>query len=252
MIIDCHAHLYYDEILKDIDNVLERAVNAGIEKIIVPSVDLKTAEQILFLADKYSMIYAAVGFHPCDIAGFNPEDVRLLENFIKHPKVLAIGEIGLDYFWDTSYIDKQKAFFKEQIDFAKSINLPVIIHTRNSVKDAIEIIKGNIKNLSGQFHCFSGDENDLKNILAFENFYISFCGNITFKKFSENKIIELTPVEKLLSETDSPFLSPEPFRGKTNEPSRVIYTLNKIAEIKKCNYEEMIKIIYENNTKLFF
>ena len=94
MIIDCHAHLYYDEILKDIDNVLERAVNAGIEKIIVPSVDLKTAEQILFLADKYSMIYAAVGFHPCDIAGFNPGDVRLLENFVKHPKVLAVGEIG--------------------------------------------------------------------------------------------------------------------------------------------------------------
>lgn len=253
MIIDSHAHLYYDEIFNDIENVLERAVNAGVEKIISPAVDLISAEKILKLADKYDNIYAAVGFHPSDIKKYSIGDLKSLEDFITHPKVVAIGEIGLDYYWDTSYIDNQKTFFIEQIEFAKSHNLPVIIHTRDSVADAINIIlEKSGENLSGQFHCFSGNENQLEQILSINNFYVSYCGNITFKKFAEKNLIELTPIEKMLSETDSPFLSPEPFRGKTNEPSRVVYTLKKIAEIKNMDYSNMIKTIYQNSLNLFF
>jgi TatD DNase family protein len=252
MIIDCHAHLYYDELLKDIDNVLKRADESGVVKIIIPAVDIKTSEKILLLAEKYNQIYAAVGFHPCNIKGFTISDLKFIESLLSHSKVVAIGEIGLDYYWDKTNLDFQKAFFSEQIEMAKTSGLPIIVHTRDSSKDAIEMISVSMnENLAGQFHCFSGDENDLDKILSLNNFYVSFCGNITFKKFSGRNLIELTPVERMLAETDSPFLSPEPFRGKTNEPSRVVHTLKKIAEIKNCDYEILENSIYNNTIELF-
>jgi TatD DNase family protein len=253
MIIDTHAHLFYDDILLEMDAILERAVDSGISKIIVPAVDIPTSEKIISLCNKYDIIYGAVGFHPGDIKETNIEDLKLLEEFIQHPKIVAIGEIGLDFYWDKSYIEKQYIFFKEQIELAKDKNLPVIIHTRNSTKEAVEIIKGKYdKSLKGQFHCFSGDENDLDNILKFDNFYVSFCGNITYKKYKDIDIIIKTPVEKMLSETDSPYLSPEPFRGKRNEPSYLKYTLKRLSEIKQVEYETLESIVYKNVMNLFF
>jgi TatD DNase family protein len=253
MIIDTHAHLFYDDIVLEMDAILERAVESGVSRIIVPAVDIPTSEKIISLCDKYDMIYGAVGFHPGDIKETKIEDIKLLEEFIQHPKIVAIGEIGLDFYWDVSYKEKQYIFFKEQIDIAKDKNLPVIIHTRNSTKEAIEIIKEKYdKSLKGQFHCFSGDESDLDNILKLNNFYLSFCGNITFKKYKDIEIIKKTPIEKMLFETDSPYLSPEPYRGKRNEPSYLKYTLKRLSEIKQIEYELLETMIYQNSMTLFF
>lgn len=253
MIIDTHAHLFYDDIVKEMNLFLDRAIESGIEKIIVPAVDIKTSETITSLCDKYDMIYGAVGFHPCDIKETEPEDIKLLEGFLQHPKIIAIGEIGLDFHWDTTYNEKQFIFFKEQIEMAKSYKLPVIIHTRKSTKEAIEIIKISYDNsFKGQFHCFSGDQSDMEQITNLENFYLSFCGNITFKKYNDTEIIKKIPVEKILSETDTPYLAPEPFRGKRNEPSYIKYTMKKLAEIKEIEYETFEAIVYKNVMNLFF
>jgi TatD DNase family protein len=253
MIIDTHAHLFYDDIIAEMDKILERAAESGVSRIIVPAVDIPTSGKIIKLCDKYDMIYGAAGFHPGDIKDTGNEDLKLLEEFLQHPKIVAIGEIGLDFYWDISYKDKQFFFFKEQIELAKDKNLPVIVHTRNSTKEAVEIITEKYdKNLKGQFHCFSGTQEDLDSILKLENFFVSFCGNITFKKYKDTEIIKNTPVNRLLSETDSPYLSPEPFRGKRNEPAFLKYTLKKISEIKETDPGTLESAIYQNVMNLFF
>lgn len=253
MIIDTHAHLFYDDIVADMHGVLERAAESGVSRIIIPAVDLVTSKKIISLCDKYDMLYGAVGFHPCDIKDTNSDDIKLLEEFTSHPKIVAIGEIGLDYYWDDSFKDKQFFFFREQIELAKEKNLPVIIHTRSSTSDAVKIIKENYdEKLKGQFHCFSGNENDLAEILKLGNFYLSFCGNVTYKKFADINSVINTPVEKLLSETDTPYLTPVPNRGKKNEPAYLKYTLQKIAEIKQIENNLLEDIVYNNCIKLFF
>lgn len=253
MIIDTHAHLFYEELRKDIDEVIERAKQNGIEKIIVPAIDIKTSEEILKLSDKHEMIYASVGFHPSEVPGKELSDIKTIEELSSHKKVVAIGEIGLDYYWDKTFINEQKALFREQIELAKDKELPIIIHTRKSIDDALDIVRElHDGKLSGQFHCFSGGVTDIKEISKLNNFYISFCGNITFRNFKHSELITNTPVEILLSETDSPFLTPEPFRGKRNEPSYIVYTIKKMAELKNMNYDEFVKILYENAQRLFF
>ena len=232
MITDTHAHLYFSELLSGIENVISRANDAGVTKIIAPSVDLKTAEIILNLSHKFDCVYAAVGFHPSDVKNFRFEEIKYLEDFISDKKTVAVGEIGLDYYWDKSNISHQKNFFIEQINLAKHNNLPIIIHTRDSIEDVIDIVKSEkTENLKGQFHCYSGNEKQMNEILELENFYLSFCGNITYKKYSSLDLVRKVPADKILSETDSPFLTPEPFRSKKNEPARIIYTINKIANI---------------------
>lgn len=253
MITDTHAHLYYPECISIIDEILSRAKDSGIERIIVPAVDLETSRIIIDLSEKYDMIYCAVGIHPGEVNKAEIKMIDELNKLLEHEKVIAVGETGLDYYWDKSNIAVQKSFFQLQIELAKSHNLPVVIHTRNSVDDAFEMIKANYdKNLSGQFHCFSGNGIQLNAVLSLDNFYISYCGNITYKNFSETEVIKKTPLNKLLSETDSPFLPPVPFRGKKNEPSYIIHTINKISELKEINNEELLDSINKNVESLFF
>ena len=253
MIIDTHAHLFYEELKKEIDEVIERAKQQGIEKIIVPAIDIQSSEEILRLSDDYDIIYAAVGFHPTEVSGKELSDIKTIEELTSHKKVVAVGEIGLDYHWDKTFINEQKAFFREQIELAKDKKLPIIIHTRKSIKDAFDIVKEVHDNdLRGQFHCFTSDITYIKEISKLNNFYISFCGNITFKNFKHSELITETPVEMLLSETDSPFLTPEPFRGKLNEPSYIVHTIKKMAKLKKMNYDKLVKVLYENAQRLFF
>lgn len=253
MITDTHAHLYFPEIINNIEEILSRAGDAGIERIIVPAVDLETSLKVLTIAEKYEMIYCALGVHPCDVVKNEFSVIDELEKLLHHEKVVAIGETGLDYYWDRSNIEKQKSFFKLHIELAKSFKLPVVIHTRESTDDAIEmIIKNYDKYLCGQFHCFSGSTEHLDKILSLENFYVSYCGNITYKNFSGTDVVSKTPVDRLISETDSPFLPPVPYRGKKNEPAYIIHTLNKISEIKNVEYNNLLHNITENVNKLFF
>lgn len=252
MIIDTHAHLYYPELSAHIEEILESSSEKDVKKIIVPAVDLKTAETVLKMTVNYNEIYAAIGFHPGDLKDYDVTDLKYLENYLKEDKVVAVGEIGLDYYWDTSEIKKQKMFFSEQLEIAKEFDLPVIIHTRESVDDAIQIVnEKNPQSLKGQFHCFSGNYQNLKNILELKNFYVSYCGNVTYKNYKALDIITKTPKERLLFETDSPFLPPVPFRGKINKPGYLIHTIEKISEILKVKSDELIKIVYNNTLNLF-
>lgn len=252
MIIDTHAHLYYENIVGDIENILKRAADNGVEKVLVPAVDIPTSLKIIELAERHEMIYGAAGFHPCDISKAETRDIDEMAKLLDHEKIIAIGETGLDYYWDKTNIDKQKDFFRLQIELAKDKKLPVIIHTRDSIKDAIEMVKSNFdESLSGQFHCFSGDTEDLKEVTAMDNFYVSFCGNITYKKYPALDAVKEAPLERLLSETDSPFLTPMPNRGKNNEPANIVYTIKKIAEVKEINEEELKEKLY-NNAKNFY
>lgn len=252
MIIDTHAHLYYDNIVVNLDEVLERASDTGIKAIIVPAVDLKTSQEIIQLAEKYEIIYALVGIHPGDVNKSNVSDIDEIEKLCSHEKVVGIGETGLDYYWDKSNIDLQKEFFRLQIDLAKDKKLPIVIHTRDSTRDAIAMIKENYgDDLSGQFHCFGGTPDEVSDILPMENFYISFCGNVTYKNFKEMATVKAVPIERMLSETDSPFLTPIPNRGKTNEPANVIYTIEKIAEVKGMDKSILMDEMLNNALKLF-
>ncbi len=253
MLIDTHAHLYYDDLLKNIDNILEQAIAAGVEKIIVPAVDMATSRTILALSAKHSMIFAAIGFHPCDVYKIKIDDFTELRDLLKHDKVVAVGETGLDYYWDKSNIKIQKQVFRKQIELALDNKLPVIIHTRDSIKDAIEIIREmKCTELKGQFHCFSGDEKDLECILQFDDFYVSFCGNITYKKYEGRDVITAVPTERLLAETDSPFLPPEPFRGKKNQPAWILKSIEKIAEFKNISIVNLADVIQVNTNSLFY
>ncbi len=253
MLIDTHAHLFIDKVYSQIDDVIKRAEDAGIQKIICPAVDHQSSLKILEICSKYDIVYAAVGIHPGDCKDIEFSEIDKIASLVNEPKVVAIGETGLDYYWDTSYNEKQKEFFRLQIELAKDSGLPVIIHQRYSIDDCIEIIGNNIdERLKGQFHCFEGTTEHLDKIKRFKTFFISYCGNITYKNYSDvNKVIQ-TPMEMMLSETDSPYLPPVPYRGKSNEPSYIINTINKIAELKGIEVDEAIKILTGNAEKLFF
>jgi TatD DNase family protein len=252
MIIDTHAHLYYDDILNNIYEILKRAEDAGVEKIIAPAVDYKTSLQLLELTAKYPMVYAALGIHPTDVNKYEYSELERIEKLFGNDKVVGIGETGLDYYWDTSYNDKQKEFFRLHIEIAKAKELPVIIHTRNSIDDAIQVVKENYsEKLKGQFHCFDGTTEQLDKVMELKTFYISFTGNITYKKYTFAETVTKAPIDKILSETDSPFLSPLPYRGKPNEPAYIVNTIKKVAELKKVSEEEMKKHLRENVNALF-
>lgn len=253
MIIDTHAHLYYDELLSQIDDVVKRAEDSGVEKIIVPAVDYKSSLTILELADKYKMIYGLVGVHPTEVQKVDNDELDKIYKLLDNEKIVGIGETGLDYYWDKNYIDKQKDFLKKQIEIAKEKNLPIVLHTRDSVADTISIIRENLDdNLKGQFHCFGGSVNEMNEVVSLDNFYVSYCGNITYKNFKERDVVQATPLEKLLSETDSPFLTPVPNRGKKNEPSNIIYTIKALSEIKDTDEDIVRKQLYDNANRLFF
>lgn len=236
MLIDSHAHLNFPELLEDIDGVLARAKEAGVEKIINIGTNLEDSRVAIKLAEKYDNLYATVGIHP-ENAG---ADWNEFERLAKNPKVVAIGECGLD---NKVGLPNQKEVFVQQIEIAKKLDLPLVIH----VRDAWEEIKNiDLSKNRGVFHCYSGPAKFP------QNFYVSFAGNVTFKK-AENlrELARLVPIERLLVETDCPFLAPEPLRGSRNEPANVRITAQQLAEIKNVSLEELSGVTTGNATKLF-
>lgn len=250
--IDTHAHLFFDELYNDLDNIIEEAKKSGIKYIICPSTNLETARKTLEIANKYPMVYAAIGVHPHDTSNFDDNTLLELEKLLNHPKVVAIGEIGLDYYYDYSPVDKQQFAFREQLKLAKRYKLPVIIHNRESSEDVMKIFEDeNDGNLFAQFHCFSGNFDMAYRIVELHSF-ISFTGNITFMKNEElRKILSRIEPENLLLETDSPFMSPIPFRGKVNKPSNLKVIVEKIAELQGLTMEDIIRSTNFSAFKLF-
>jgi len=252
LLIDTHVHLNADHYDEDLDAVIDCARDAGIEKMVVVGFDRKTIERTMKLIDEHSDVYGVIGWHPVDAVDCTDEDLEWIEELSKHEKIVGIGETGLDYHWDKSPKGIQKEVFKKQIALAKRVNLPIIIHNRESTEDCVEILKEeNAGEIGGIMHAFSADENVADEVIGM-NFYISLGGPVTFKNAQLPKDIAVhVPLEKLLVETDAPFLTPHPYRGKRNEPSYVKLVAEKIAELRDMPYEAFAKATTENAERLF-
>ncbi len=252
MFVDTHAHLFYENFNEDIEKVIQRAKENQINYIIVPATDLETAKTAIALSEKYDFIYSAVGVHPHETKDWNKNYLDEIKDLIKHNKVVAIGEIGLDYYYDFSPKEKQIEAFKDQIELSLEVNKPIIVHNRDSDKDMMEIIRYySCSGLKAQFHCFNASLNDAIELTKL-NHFISFTGNITYKKSELNrKILKTLDINHLLLETDSPFMSPNPYRGKRNEPSYLINTVRQISEIKNLSVEDVGKITSLNAFRIF-
>jgi len=250
MLFDTHAHLDDEKYDTDRDEVIKNIYDGGVSLLVNVGSDMESSEKTLELAKKYSFIYAAVGVHPYSAPHLTEEDVCALKEMAKEDKVVAIGEIGLDYhFEDTDKIGQKRGFIR-QIELAKHLDLPYIVHDRDSHQDCYDIIK-NSGYFRGVMHCFSGSAEFAKQMIDI-GFYISFAGTVTFKNAKKvHEAAKAVPLERLLIETDSPYLAPEPYRGKRNIPLNVIKTLEAIADIKGISKEELLKITMENGKRFF-
>lgn len=252
MFIDTHAHLFYPNFEQDAGEVIRRAKESGIDYIIVPSTDLQNAKEAISLSEKYDFIYAAVGIHPHDSKDWNNADLIELEKLSAHPKVVAVGEIGLDYFYDFSPKEKQIEAFKAQIELALKINKPIVVHNREADADMMNIIRSyKDSGLKAQFHCYSGSLEDAKELVRM-NHFISFTGNITFKKSDALRdVLAGLSLESIMLETDSPFMTPVPHRGKRNEPAFVRLVAEKMAEVHHLTPEDVARVTSYNVFRMF-
>lgn len=238
--IDTHAHLDFECYGDKLAQILANAQLAGVEKIIIPGVRPKDYHKIIDLIEKHDFLYGAVGVHPSEAETYNDEVHRQTLELAKHPKIVAIGEIGLDYYWDKSMVEKQKEIFKAQIEIAKIVNKPVLIHDRDAHEDTFNILKEmNATDVGVVMHCFSGSPEFALQCIK-EGFYIALGGVVTFKNAKKPKeVAEKIPLEKILLETDSPYLTPTPYRGQENEPAYVKYVAEEIANLKNISFEDV-------------
>ena len=243
---DSHAHYNDEKFDIDREKLLNNIYNSGTTKIINAGYSLESSKNAIEIAEKHDFMYATVGISPNDIENFEEQNLLEIEKLAQNKKVVAVGEIGLDYYWNKENKDLQKHIFIAQIGIANKLNLPIVIHTREAIYDTLDILKNNRCNKKGIFHCCPLNKDLVREGLKL-GFYISFAGSVTFKN-SKNaeEIIKMVPLEKMLVETDSPYLSPEPLRGKRNDSRNVKYIAQKIADIKGITLEEVAKITYKN------
>ena len=249
MIIDTHMHIFdarYEGILED---VIKDALKSNVKKMIAVGYDYESSKKAIALSKKYDFIYASIGLHPSEVQKEEDKKLTWLTEMLKSEKVIAIGEIGLDYYWDKSYKDEQIAMIIKQIEIAKEYNLPIIVHSRESTLDCFNILKEN--KTSGVMHCYSSS---LEMAVEFTKigYYIGIGGVVTFKNSKEIKrVVENIDIKYLLSETDSPYLAPTPFRGQINKPGYTKYVIQEIANLKKISLEEVETALENNARKLF-
>jgi len=252
MLFDTHAHLNAEQFESDYDEVIKRAERAGVSNIVVVGFDRPTINKAMELIDKYPQVYGCIGWHPVDAIDCRDEDLEWIEELTKHPKIVALGEMGLDYHWDKSPKDVQKEVFRKQIRLARKLKMPIVIHNREATEDIITILKEeHAEEVGGIMHCFSGSVESARECLKL-NFYISLGGPVTFKNAKKPKeVAKEVPLDKLLIETDCPYLAPHPLRGKRNEPAYVKYVAEEIAQIKGITLEELAAITTNNAKTLF-
>lgn len=251
MLIDTHSHIDMQE-FDDLDAVVLRAKEFGVEKIVVPSVDRSSFEKIIEIADMYEGVYCALGIHPTEAQEANEKDYDDIIKLASHKKVVAIGECGLDHYWDKTHIKEQNESFLRQIEIAKSLNKALIVHDRDAHKDTYDLLTQNIKDeIPVIMHCFSGSLEFAKECIN-KGFYIALGGVLTFKNAKRaHEIAKNIPLEYLLLETDAPYLTPVPFRGKRNEPAYVKYVAEEIANIRGISLEEVADATTKNARKVF-
>jgi TatD DNase family protein len=257
-LIDTHCHLNFHKYNEDRDAVIKRAQDAGVNRVIIPAIDLETCQEALDLSEQYDGIYAAVGIHPNITVGFDDAILNQIREWASHDKVISIGEIGLDYYWDKSPKDVQRKAFEQQLELATELELPVIIHNREASDDVMDVLESwvstlpdSLKDRPGVLHSFSAPPEIADRALAI-GFYLGFTGPITFKKADDLRAIAQTaPLNRILVETDGPFLTPHPYRGKRNEPAYVQYMTEKLAELHNNSYEQMAEHTTANAERLF-
>jgi len=250
-LIDTHVHLDFAQYDQDRPQVIYRAQEANVMGLINIGIDLASSQKSLALAEQFSSVYAAVGIHPHDAAAATEQDLLQLKTLFSHPRVVAVGEVGLDFYRTFSPPETQKRIFRMFLDWAWELELPLIIHTRDADEELYSLLCSKAKTgWRGVVHCFSGDQKLAEQLLEM-GFHISFTGTITFKKSFSAAMVKHVPLERLLLETDCPFMAPEPHRGKRNEPAYVNLIAGRIAELKSVPFSHVARVTTENAQRLF-
>ncbi len=251
-LIDTHTHMYLDNFDADRNEVVQNAIDNDVEKMLLPAIDSTTFQSMTDLRDIYpNNCIPMIGLHPTSVKDNYETELELVKSELTTGDYVAVGEIGIDLYWDDSYFEQQKDAFRQQLKLAKKYQLPVAIHTRNSFNEIYPIVKEELTdNLKGVFHCFTGTSNEAKKIIDV-GFMMGIGGIITFKNSGLAKVIVDIPIEYLLLETDAPFLTPTPFRGKRNQSAYLTYIARKLAEIKNITIEEIAETTTKNANELF-
>lgn len=252
MFIDTHVHLNADQYEEDLQEVIDRALEANVERMVVIGFDRKTIERTMQLIEQYDFVYGVIGWHPVDAIDCTQQDLEWIEQLASHPKIVGIGETGLDYYWDKSPKDIQQELFRKQIQLAQKINLPIVIHNRDATGDVVQILREeNAASVGGVMHCFSGSVETARECIAM-NFMISLGGPVTFKNARLPKEVATEiALEHLMIETDAPYLAPHPHRGKRNEPAFVPLVAEEIARLKGLTIEEIAQATTANAKNFF-
>jgi TatD DNase family protein len=251
-LIDTHAHLYVEQFEKDRAAIINRALEAGVEKIYLPAIDSESHEALIALEAAYpENCFAMMGLHPCSVNADYEKELDIVENWLKKRSFCAIGEIGIDLHWDTTFFEEQKKAFRKQIKWAKELELPIIIHSRKSTWEVIEILREEQdEQLRGIFHCFGGSVEEANAIIEC-GFFLGIGGVLTFKKSGLDKTLAAVDLEHIVLETDAPYLAPTPYRGKRNESAYIRIIAEKLAAIKNVKIDEIARITSNNAQKIF-
>ncbi|MBI2968727.1 MAG: TatD family hydrolase [Bacteroidetes bacterium] len=253
MLIDTHAHIYLEDFKNDRDEVIKRAVSAGVNRVFLPNIDNATVVPLLDVCKKYpGTCFPLMGLHPCSVKENYREELAEVEKNLAGGKFYGVGEIGLDFYWDKTFINEQVDAFKIQCDVAKRYSLPVIIHSRASLHKIIEILEAlHDPSIFGIFHCFPGTYEDAARILSLGNFKFGIGGVITYKNSALPDVVRKIGIEHIVLETDSPYLTPVPYRGKRNESAYLVLVINKVAEVLNMPVDEVARITTKNGDDIF-
>ncbi len=252
MFIDTHTHLYSEEFNEDRTAAINTAINNSVTKLYLPNIDSNSIDGMLQLEKEFpDNCFAMMGLHPCSVKKNYLDELTIVKKWLDKRKFIAIGEIGIDLYWDKTFITEQEIAFKKQIDWALEYNYSIVIHCRNAFDEIFTILQSYSKLPKGIFHCFSGDVEQAQKILALKNFKLGIGGVVTFKNSGLDKVVETISIEDIVLETDSPYLAPMPYRGKRNESSYIPLIAKKVAELKNISIEE-VENVTTNNANFIF
>jgi TatD DNase family protein len=250
-LIDTHTHIYLEEFDEDQDEMLQRAEKEQVEYLLLPAIDRLTHDRLFDLETRSSFCHAMMGLHPCSVKADYRDELKAAREFLESRKFVAVGEIGLDFYWDKTFTDQQYKAFHEQLEWAVHFGIPVSIHSRNATAECIEVVKEHQKGkLKGIFHCFSGDTRQASEIIE-AGLFLGIGGVITFKNSGLDRVMNEISIKHAVLETDAPYLAPVPFRGKRNEPSYLKYVVEKLAEVTNSTTEKIAEITTGNAEKIF-
>ena len=256
MLIDTHAHIYLDQFEEDLEIIVERAKEAGVRYILMPAIDLDSIEQAIALAERWDMLKVMAALHPSEVKDAQDADFHKIEEWAEDDRIIAIGETGLDYYWDRTFDEKQHDYLRRHIRLAAKVDKPLVFHDRESSADLIRIVREEKDasltpdRIRGVFHCFGGPENVAREVLDL-GFYVGLGGTLTFKNGGVPDAVATVPMERIVLETDAPFLAPAPNRGKRNEPSWVQLVAQKLAEVRGLTVQEVASVTTENALRVF-